>query len=94
MFRFKEDRITFLLDDMVNLLVQQRFQKVISRTVILKDMSLNNWLEKSALPFRNVDIITKMHYNCDDIVKKAYNMKFQNNDILMDWKFSIVSGIK
>ena len=94
MFRFKEDRITFLLDDLVNLLVRQEFRKIASRTVILKDMSLNNWLEKSGLPFRNIDIIKKMHYDCDAFVQKAYNMKFGNDDILMDWKFSVVSGIK
>ena len=94
MFRFKEDRITFLLDDLANLLIQQDFNMISSRTVILKDMSLNNWLEKSGLPYRNVDIIRKMHYDCDVLVQKAYNMKFVDNDILMDWKFSIVAGIK
>ena len=94
MFRFKEERITFLLDDLVNLLVRKGFQKITSRTVILKDMSLNNWLENSGLPFRNIDIIRKMHYDCDILLQKAYNIKFQNDDILMDWKFSIVSGVK
>lgn len=94
MFRFKEDRITFLLDDLVNLLVRQEFRKVASRTVILKDMSLNNWLENSGLPYRNVDIIKRMHYDCGVFVQKAYNMRFGNDDILMDWKFSVVSGIK
>jgi len=94
MFRFKEDRITFLLDDLVNLFVRQKFREIASRTVILRDMSLNNWLENSGLPFRNVDIIKKMHYDCDISVQEAYNMKFKNDDILMDWKFSIVLGIK
>ncbi|MBA7545555.1 2-methoxy-6-polyprenyl-1,4-benzoquinol methylase, mitochondrial [subsurface metagenome] len=94
MFRFKEERITFLLDDMVNLLIRNGFQKVTSEAVILKKMSLNNWLDKSGLPFRNIDIIKTMHYECDVLIQKAYNMKFQNDDILMDWKFSIVSGVK
>ena len=94
MFRFKEERITFFLDNLVNLLVRKEFQKITSRTVILKNMSLNNWLENSGLPFRNIDIIRKMHYDCDILIQKAYNMRFQNNDILMDWKFSIASGIK
>jgi len=94
MFRFKEERITFLLDDLVDLLVRKGFQEIASRTIILKNMSLNNWLENSGLPFRNVDIIRKMHYDCDAFVQQAYNMRFQNNDILMDWKFSVVSGIK
>ena len=94
MFRFKEDRITFTLDDLVNLLVKQGFKNIASRTVILKNMSLNNWLDNSGLPFRNTDIIKKMHYDCDSSVQKAYNMKIKDKDILMDWKFSIVSGVK
>lgn len=94
MFRFKEDRITFLMDDLINLFIRHGFQKITSRAVVLKDMSLNNWLGKSGLPFRNIDIIKKMHYECDALVQKAYNMKYRNDDILMDWKFSIVSGIK
>lgn len=94
MFWFKEDRITFLLDDLVNLLIRQNFKQVTSRTMVLKKMSLNNWLDNSGLPARNIEIIKKMHYECDDKIKKAYNMTILNGDILMDWKFSIVSGIK
>jgi ubiquinone/menaquinone biosynthesis C-methylase UbiE len=94
MFRFKEDRITFLLDDLVNLLVRQNFYDITSKTIIMKNMSFNNWLGNSGLPFRNIDIIKKMHYEGDSLVQKAYNMEFQNDDILMDWKFSIVSGVK
>lgn len=94
MFRFKEDRHTFLLDDMVNLLVKQGFNNITSRSIIMKDMSLNNWLDNSGLPFRNTDIIKQMHFNCDSSVQKAYNMKIQKDDILMDWKFSVVSGTK
>ncbi len=82
------------MDDMVNCLVKQNIQRITSTTVILKNMSLDNWLAKSALPFRNVDIIRRMHCDCSNSVKRAYNMKFQNDDILMDWKFSVVSGIK
>ena len=94
MFRFKEDRITFLLDDLINLLAKNGFRKVTSRTVITENMSLNNWLDKSGLPFRNTDIIKKMHHECSGQVQKAYNMKFVDNDILMEWKFSVVYGEK
>ncbi|MDP8214018.1 MAG: NTP transferase domain-containing protein [Candidatus Euphemobacter frigidus] len=94
MFRFKEDRITFLLDDLVNLLGQRGFKNITSRTVILRQMSMNNWLENSGLPFRNIDIIRKMHYECDAGIQKAYNMTVRDDDILMDWKFSVVSGVK
>jgi ubiquinone/menaquinone biosynthesis C-methylase UbiE len=94
MFRFKEERLTLLLDDLVNLFIRQGFRNITSRSIVLKEMSLNNWLENSGLPFRNVDIIRKMHYECDVSIQSAYNMKFRDNDILMDWKFSVVSGVK
>lgn len=94
MFRFKEDRKTFLSDDLINLLVRRGFRDINCRVVVTRDMSLNNWLDKSGLPFRNVDIIKKMHRNCDSRVQQAYNMKFTDDDIIMDWKFSIVSGTK
>ena len=94
MFRFKEDRTTFLLDDMVNCLLRQGFKQITSTTIVLKNMSLDNWLGKSALPFRNVDIIRKMHHDCPEHVRNAYNMRSRDGDILMDWKFSVVSGIK
>lgn len=94
MFKLKEDRITFLLDDLVNLLVRQDFKDIRSRTVILRDMSLNNWLEKSVASSRNVEIITAMHRECDEHVQRAYNMQFVDGDIRMDWKFSIVTGTK
>ncbi len=94
MFRFKEDRNTFLLDDLVNMLTRNGFENVTSRTVITKNMSLNNWLDKSGLPFRNIDIIKKMHYECSPGVQKAYDMKFTEDDILMEWKFSVVYGEK
>ncbi|MFC1497436.1 class I SAM-dependent methyltransferase [Verrucomicrobiota bacterium] len=94
MFRYKEDRNTFLLDDLVNLFVRQHFKKITSKTIVLRDMSLNNWLDKSTIPASNVEIIKKMHQECDESVKRAYNMKIIKDDILMDWKFSLVLGVK
>jgi choline kinase/ubiquinone/menaquinone biosynthesis C-methylase UbiE len=93
MFYYKEDRNTFLLDDLINILVKADFQEITSKTIILKKMSLMNWLEHSALPVRNKEIIKKMHLECDDKVKDAYNMEIKENDVYMDWKFSIVTGI-
>lgn len=94
MFKFKEDRHTFLLDDITNLLVNQEFVDITSKTIVLNNMSLNNWLNNAGVPFRNMDIITKMHYNADQLIKKAYKMEIVDNDILMNWKFSVVSGSK
>lgn len=94
MFKLKEDRITFMPHDLVNLLSGYNFQSITSRTIILRNMSLNNWLDNSEIPRRNKEMIRKMHHDCDDFVKKAYNMKFVDGDILMDWKFSVLAGIK
>jgi ubiquinone/menaquinone biosynthesis C-methylase UbiE len=94
MFRYKENRHSFLLDDLVNLMLRHDFQKVAARTVIMKDMSLNNWLTNAGVPYRKDDIIRKMHFECDPAVKNAYRMKTVGDDILMEWKFSVVLGWK
>ena len=94
MFFYKETREVFMESDLINLFVQNKYKHVVTQTIILENMSLNNWLDNSGLPQRNIDIIKKMHYNCSDAVKKDYNMKVTKNDILMDWKFSIVTGEK
>lgn len=94
MFVYKEERLTFLLDDLVNLLLNNGFKDVCSRTVILRDMSLNNWLDNSDTKLEDSEIIKRMHLNCSRAVRKAYNMRFVDGDVLMDWKFSVVSGIK
>ena len=58
----------------------------------MKDCSLNNWLDNSGIPQENINIIKKMHHSAPDYVRKAYKMKFHNNDCFMDWKFSITYG--
>ncbi|WP_082174055.1 methyltransferase domain-containing protein [Clostridium niameyense] len=94
MFKYKENRHTFLLDDLTNLFVNADFKDIFSRTIVLNDMSLNNWLNNAGVPFRNLDIIRKMHFECDKLVKQAYDMKIVEDDIIMNWKFAVVYGIK
>lgn len=94
MFFYKETRNVFMETDLINLYVRNKFRNITTNTIILKNMSLNNWIENSGLPQRNIDIIKKMHYNCHEDVKKDYNMKIVKDDIIMDWKFSIVTGEK
>ena len=93
-FRHKETRHSFLVDDLMNLLVNANFKKVTARLVVLPNMSMNNWLDNSGLPFRNIDIIRKLHFDCSKEIQKSYCMKFDKDDILMDWKFAIVYGEK
>lgn len=94
MFAYKETRNTFLTDDLINLMCNTGFDKVMTRTIIQENMSMNNWLANSGIPERNKDIISKMHYDCSENVKRAYKMQFVEDDILMEWKFVVVAGIK
>lgn len=93
-FSYKETRNTFLVDDLINLMCNSGFEKVTTRTIVVKDMSMNNWLSNSGIPYRNKDIISNLHYNCSEEIKAAYKMKFIDDDILMEWKFVVVSGTK
>ncbi|WP_252255061.1 methyltransferase domain-containing protein [Clostridium sp. ZBS12] len=94
MFKYKENRHTFLVDDLTNLFVNSGFNNIIAKTIILNNMSLNNWLNNAGVPFRNIDIIRKMHFEADKLVKQAYNMKIVENDIIMNWKFAVICGTK
>lgn len=94
MFSYKEERLVFMESDIINYFVRNKFRNITTRTVMLSDMSLNNWIDNSGLPDSKIRIIKDMHYQCSDQVKKDYNMREVKNDILMDWKFSIVEGEK
>ncbi len=94
MFRLKEDRHTFFESDLINLLVRGGFSDVTTKTIIMRKMSLMNWLANSDLPQWRIDRIREMHETCDERVKDAYNMVIQDGDIMMDWKFSVVFGCK
>jgi ubiquinone/menaquinone biosynthesis C-methylase UbiE/choline kinase len=94
MFRYKEDRKTFLMDDLSNLLYKNGFSNIMVKAVFSANMSLNNWINNAGVPFRNRDIIRKMHFECEQHVKDAYNMRVIEDDIIMDWKFAVVCGEK
>lgn len=94
MFKYKEDRHTFLLDDLTNLYINNNFSEIYSKTIVLSDMSLNNWLDNAGTPVENIEIIKKMHWEADDVVKEAYKMKEINDDIFMNWKFVVICGEK
>ncbi|KGM92781.1 hypothetical protein Z968_13185 [Clostridium novyi A str. 4552] len=94
MFKYKEDRHTFLVDDLTNLYINSNFKNIFSRTIVLNNMSLNNWLNNAGVPLRNIDIIRKMHFESDRLVKEAYDMNIIEDDIIMNWKFAVVCGTK
>ncbi len=94
MFKYKEERHTLTEMDLINILLSANFNEITTKTILIKNCSLNNWLENSGTSPENVRILKKLHYNAPLHIKKAYNMKFINNDCLMDWKFATVYGIK
>ncbi|GBE16363.1 putative methyltransferase YcgJ [bacterium BMS3Abin15] len=92
MFSFKEERSTITEIDLINLLVLTGLSDITTKTIIMKDCSLTNWLANSGLPSENIETITKMHFEAPEHIKEDYNMTFRDNDCFMDWKFSIVYG--
>ncbi|ABS40430.1 hypothetical protein [Clostridium botulinum] len=83
MFKYKEYRYTFLLDDLTNLYINTGFENITS-IIALSDMSLSNWLKNAGVTYRNIDIIRKMHYESDRLVKEACKMKVTEDDIIMN----------
>lgn len=94
MFKYKEDRHTFLLDDLTNHYIKAGYNNILSKTTVLEKMSLNNWIDNGGTPEENKKIIKELHYNAPDYVKKAYLMEEKDDDILMNWKFVVVCGSK
>jgi ubiquinone/menaquinone biosynthesis C-methylase UbiE len=94
MFRYKEDRKTLTEVDLINLLVRGGFIDVQTRTIIMRNASLNNWLDNAGIPARNVEIIRDMHMKAPHHIKEDYDMKFIDGDCLMTWKFALTTGFK
>lgn len=94
MFRYKEDRNTLTEVDLINILVNAAFDGVTTRTIVMNNCSLNNWLDNSGIPQENIDMIKKMHYEAEPFVVQDYRMAFRDGDCFMDWKFSITYGFK
>ncbi|MFH1770965.1 MAG: class I SAM-dependent methyltransferase [archaeon] len=93
-FELKEDRLTFLEEDLVSLMKNSGFKNIKVITHVMSNFSVKNWLEKSGLPKKNQDKIFEMHVTGSDIFKKAYNMKIINGDCLIDVKNLIIVGEK
>jgi len=93
-FKLKEERLTFLEEDLVNLMKKSGFKNIKVFTHIMENFSVKNWLENGSLPKEKQDKIFKMHIAGSDLFKKAYNMKIVNGDCLIDVKNLILVGEK
>lgn len=94
MFKLKEERRTYTIDDLVDLLEHAGFKNINVDVHIMPSVSTKNWLLNAGLDDITCSKIYNMHLDCEDYIKKAYNMKMINGDILMDWIQAIVSGEK
>jgi ubiquinone/menaquinone biosynthesis C-methylase UbiE/choline kinase len=94
MFRYKEDRKTITEMDIIEYLINGGFADIKTHTVVMRNCSLNNWLDNSGVDQKNIDIIKQMHFEAPEYVKKDYNMRFKDGDCFMTWKFAVTKGIK
>jgi len=93
-FKLKEKRRTYTIDDLVELLENANFKNIDFVVHKMPNVGINNWLENSGLDKKICRKIYDMHLDSPGYIKKAYNMKICNGDIYMDWLFAIVSGVK
>lgn len=94
MFKLKEKRRTYTIDDLVELLENGELKNLTIEIHKMPSVSINNWLANSGKDKSTCKKIYDMHLDCENYVKKAYNMKVLNADIFMDWLIAIVSGVK
>lgn len=94
MFAYKEERRTFLDEDLVALARSAPFREVHHDVYVSRRMSIKNWLNNGAVSDENKAIIVKMHHDLDAAGKRAYNMDIIGDDIFIDMKFVIVTATK
>lgn len=94
MFKLKEDRITFMEQDLIDLMKHGGFKDIKKDIYWSRKSSIKNWLQSSGIPQENQDKIFKMHLDLDPQGKSDYNMKIENGDCFIDMKFVILTGTK
>ncbi len=93
-FKYKEERLTFMEDDLVNMMKKSGFSNVSVIIHTIKQMSVKNWLVNSGISKENQDKIFDLHANAGGYFKDAYNMTVTDDDCLIDIKNVILVGEK
>lgn len=93
-FKLKEERLTFMEEDLVNLMKNAGFKNIKVYIHRLKGMSIRNWVANSALTQSVQDRIFDMHVNAGDYFKKAYHLVEVDGDCFIDIKMAIITGEK
>lgn len=94
MFKLKEDRITLMEDDIVDILTGANFHVISSSEYIMESCSVRNWLENANLGRDIYSAIYKLHIALGPEGRTLYNMHITEDDILIDMKFVTVIGRK
>jgi ubiquinone/menaquinone biosynthesis C-methylase UbiE len=94
MFKLKEERLTFMEDDLEKLMKNAGFRKIKKIIHWNKQSSIRNWLDNSGLPKDVCNRIYKMHMGLDEKGKRDYGMVIKKEDCLIDMKFAILVGEK
>ncbi len=94
-FALKEPgRNIFTEEKLVELLSQAGFGNICLHSYIIPQVSMKNWLSASGLPAEVCLKIAELHRNADSDFWEIYNMKEVGDDLLMDWKFVVATGIR
>jgi len=93
-FKLKEDRLTFMPEDMYVMMHQAGFETVVMHTLWLPQMSVRNWLESSDLSKEKQDVIYKMHTDAPDYFKHDYHLTVTENDCRINMKVVVMAGVK
>jgi ubiquinone/menaquinone biosynthesis C-methylase UbiE len=93
MFALKEERRTFMEQDLIELALEAGFKSVDIDIYTAPQMSIRNWLDKSGLPQATQDQIYEMHLSLNGL-GKHYNMRVTEEDVFCDWKFVILKADK
>ena len=93
-FKLKEERLTFMEKDLINLFDFAGFNNVKSKVIYLRQMSVKNWLEGNNLTLEMQEKIFNLHKYAKPYFKQDYCMIETPDDCFIDMKVVIVTGVK
>lgn len=93
-FKLKEKRVTFMPEDMVDLMVSVGFAVVSRQSLRLKRMSVRNWVCSGGTPKPAQKAIFLLHRNAPSYFKEDYRMVETEDDCLIDMRMEILTGVK
>jgi len=92
MFALKEERLTFLEDDLPGLLAMGGLIPDGTIRHVTPQVSIGNWLQSSGLDPGTQQRIYRMHLEMSAAGKRAYRMTVTADDIRCDFTFAIAVG--